>query len=62
VITSKSNNSKKSNKLSDKQYLTKLKEQNLALVSKIKDLNIKENLQDAINHNYLEKFYFDFKS
>jgi CRISPR/Cas system Type II protein with McrA/HNH and RuvC-like nuclease domain len=62
VITSKSNNSKKSNKLSDKQYLTKLKEQNLALVNKIKDLNLKETLQDAINHSYLDKFYFDFKS
>ena len=62
VITSKSNNSKKSNKLSDKQYLTKLKEQNLALVSKIKDLNLKENLQDAINNNYLDKFYYDLKN
>jgi 5-methylcytosine-specific restriction endonuclease McrA len=62
VITSKSNNSKKSNKLSDKQYLTKLKEQNLALVSKIKDLNLKETLQDAINHSYLDKFYFDYKT
>ena len=62
VITSKSNNSKKSNKLSDKQYLNKLKEQNLVLVSKIKDLNLKETLQDAINHSYLDKFYFDYKT
>jgi CRISPR/Cas system Type II protein with McrA/HNH and RuvC-like nuclease domain len=40
VITSKSNKSKKSNKLSNKEYLNKLKEQNLALVSKIKNLNL----------------------
>jgi CRISPR/Cas system Type II protein with McrA/HNH and RuvC-like nuclease domain len=62
VITSKSNNSKKSNKLSDKQYLTKLKEQNLVLVSKITNLSLKETLQDAINNNYLDKFYYDLKN
>jgi CRISPR/Cas system Type II protein with McrA/HNH and RuvC-like nuclease domain len=62
VITSKSNNSKKSNKLTDKQYLTKLKEQNLLLVSKITNLSLKETLQDAINNSYLDKFYSDFKT
>jgi hypothetical protein len=62
VITSKSNNSKKSNKLSDKKYLDKLKEQNLNLLNKIKNLNLKETLQDAINNNYLDKFYYDLKN
>jgi hypothetical protein len=32
------------------------------LVNKIKDLNLKETLQDAINHSYLDKFYFDYKT
>ena len=62
VITSKSHNSKKSNKLSEKKYLAKIKEQNLLLIRKINNLSLKEYLQDAIKNNYLEKFYYDFKN
>jgi hypothetical protein len=32
------------------------------LVSKITNLGLKETLQDAINNNYLDKFYYDLKN
>lgn len=60
VITSKSNNSKKSNKRVEKEYLDKLKQQNEQLIHLLQDPSLKSVLIDALEHHYLEKFYADF--
>jgi heterodisulfide reductase subunit C len=60
VITSKSNNSKKSNKKAEKIYLQKLKEQNQKLIQIIKEDKYIRILEDALKHQYLERFFSDF--
>ena len=60
VITSKSNNSKKSNRFSSKHFLKKLIEQNLRLISIIKESTFKKQIHEALKNQYVENFYFDF--
>jgi 5-methylcytosine-specific restriction endonuclease McrA len=60
VLTSKSNNSKKSNHLYSKEYLSKLIKQNNELIQLIEDNRIKLVIIEALNNQYIEKFYFDF--
>ena len=60
VITSKSNNSKKSNKTVEKVYLEKLKQQNEHLLQILDDQSFKSILEEALDHHYLDKFYQDF--
>ncbi len=59
VITSKSNNSRKSNKLSSKVFLKKIIEQNKKLIELIQDNSLRDTIKEAIDHHYLEKFYND---
>ena len=60
VITSKSNNSKKSNRFSSKYFLKKLIEQNQRLISIIKESSFKKQIHEALENQYVEKFYSDF--
>ena len=58
VVTSKSNNSKKSNSIPSEEMINKLKERNLKLLT-IVEGKFKEDLELSIEGNYIEKFYRD---
>jgi 5-methylcytosine-specific restriction endonuclease McrA len=60
VLTSRSQNSKKSNQLTSKEFLDRLIQQNKKLLKLINDPSTKNILHEAIEHHYLEKFYQDF--
>ena len=57
VITSKSNNSSKSNKPPKDSYIQKLEERNQKLLELIQDLKQKEELLASLEHHYITKFY-----
>ena len=58
VVTSKSNNSKKSNSIPSEEMINKLKERNLKLLT-IVEGKFKEDLELSIEGNYIEKIYRD---
>ena len=58
VITSKSNNSSKSNSIPSMDIIEKLKIRNEKLLNKL-DGKYKDDLKLAIENNYLEKFYYE---
>ncbi len=58
VITSKSNNSIKSNSIPPKSIIEKLKERNVRLVNTL-DGKMHDELELAIKNGYVDKFYFD---
>lgn len=57
VITSKSNNSSKSNRPPKDSYIQKLEERNQRLLEVILDSNQKEELVTSLEHHYITKFY-----
>ncbi|WP_305151131.1 HNH endonuclease domain-containing protein [uncultured Dubosiella sp.] len=57
VITSKSVNSSKSNSVPSKKVIRRLEERNKELVEIVKDPKYHEELQVAIDNNYVQKFY-----
>ncbi len=64
VVTSKSNNSKKSNSIPDEKYINMLKDRNDKLMIILNDSlkeekKFKEELLYAKNNNLVEKYYFD---
>ncbi len=60
VITSKSNNSSKSNSIPDEKVIEKLKNRNLKLVQ-ILSGSFKADLELSIKSNYLDRFYYECK-
>lgn len=58
VLTSKSNNSSKSNSIPSIEVIEKLKERNKMLYN-ILDGGFKHDLEEAINNNYIDKFYYE---
>jgi hypothetical protein len=60
VLTSRSNNSRKSNRTLHKDYIVRLKKRNMDLLS-VAEGAIKRELQEAVDHNYEEKFFYQFK-
>ena len=58
VVTSKSNNSSKSNSIPSQEMIEKLKERNIKLLD-IVDEKYKEDLKLAIDAKYVDKFYRD---
>jgi 5-methylcytosine-specific restriction endonuclease McrA len=59
VITSKSNNSSKSNKIPPLETIQKLVQRNKDLLSKINDPRLKLELQESIEKDYVTRFYMD---
>lgn len=57
VITSKSNNSSKSNRPPEEAYIKKLEERNMKLLEIIQDSKQKEELLESLEHHYITKFY-----
>ena len=57
VITSKSFNSTKSNSIPSEETITKLKERNEKLLSLLLDGKYISDMREAINNNYVDKFY-----
>lgn len=57
VITSKSNNSSKSNRPPEETYIKKLEERNMKLLEIIQDSKQKEELLESLEHHYITKFY-----
>ena len=60
VLTSKSNNSSKSNSIPSEETIEKLKERNRYLLSVLEG-KFKEDIEIAIEHGYLDKFYYECK-
>ena len=60
VITSKSNNSAKSDSIPNQEIIERLKKRNLRLL-KILDGSFRDDLELAIKNNYLDRFYYDCK-
>lgn len=60
VITSKSNNSAKSNSIPSLEVIDKLKERNNSLLN-ILEGKFKEDMEIAINNGYIDKFYYECK-
>ena len=61
VLTSRSMNSSKSNHIPDKVVIDKLVERNKELLKTIKDEKYKNELQNAIEQDYVHKFYIACK-
>ena len=65
VLTTKSNNSKKSNIVPSEDVIERLKERNKKLVNLLNDEKLKISMEEAIENNYVDKFYnscrYDFK-
>ncbi len=59
VLTSKSNNSRKSNIVPSIDYIEKLKNRNNALLRIIEDEKMKKELILSIEQDYVTKFYYD---
>lgn len=63
VLTTKSNNSSKSNTVPTKETINRLKERNNHLIDKLRDNKTYQlKLQEAIDNNYVDKFYYSFKT
>ena len=60
VLTSKSNNSSKSNSIPSEETIEKLKERNKYLLDVLEG-KFKEDVEIAIEHGYLDKFYYECK-
>ncbi|MFI3251974.1 MAG: HNH endonuclease domain-containing protein, partial [bacterium] len=58
VVTSKSNNSKKSNKIPSKDIIGKLNIRNKYLIEIVDD-NLKKELEYAIDNDLVDKYYYD---
>lgn len=61
VFTSKSNNSFKSNNIPKEEVIKKLKERNQLLLNTISDPKYKNELELAIQNDYVDKFYLAIK-
>ena len=61
VLTSKSNNSSKSNNVPTDEDIDRLKKRNSELLNKINDEGMRIELIEAINNNYVDKFYNSMK-
>ena len=61
VLTSKSNNSSKSNIIPSQGVIESLKERNVRLVKLINDSKYKDELLLAIENDYVDKFYLAMK-
>lgn len=61
VLTSRSENSIKSNSVPSKETIKRLKERNDDLLLIIDDKIEKEKLEESINNNYIDKFYYSMK-
>ena len=61
VLTSKSNNSSKSNNVPTDEDIDRLKKRNSELLNKINDECMRIELIEAINNNYVDKFYNSMK-
>lgn len=61
VLTSKSNNSQKSNNTPSQEIIDKLKKRNQQLYETITDSKYKQELEIAINNHYIDKFYMALK-
>lgn len=61
VLTSKSNNSSKSNSTPSRAAIEKLKQRNIELMNMLNNKNQKKELEEAIENNYLDKFYNSLK-
>ena len=65
VLTSKKNNSSKNNKIPTKEQIELLKERNNKLLNIIDDDKMKEELNTAVDNQYVDKYYmscrYDFK-
>lgn len=61
VLTSKSNNSSKSNIIPSQAVIESLKERNSRLVKLINDSKYKDELLLAIENDYVDKFYLAMK-
>lgn len=57
VLTSKTNNSSKSNSIPSKKSIERLKQRNLELINLIGNSHQEEKLKEAIENNYVDKFY-----
>lgn len=62
VITSKSNNSKKSNKTPTDEQINKLKERNKKLLSFLKEDTYISEIKLAMEETLIERYYIDIKS
>lgn len=60
VITSKSKNSSKSNSKTTQEFIEKLKERNQQIESVVPQ-SFKQDLVEAKEHGFVDKFYFQFK-
>ena len=58
VITSKSNNSKKSNSIPTEEIIKKLKERNNNLINKV-DSKYKLDLEEANKESLVDKYYYE---
>ena len=58
VVTSKSNNSSKSNSILSEEIINRLKERNEKLLN-ILEGKYKDDLKLSIENNYLEKFFYE---
>lgn len=58
VVTSKSNNSSKSNTIPSEEIINRLKERNEKLLN-ILEGKYKDDLKLSIENNYLEKFFYE---
>ncbi len=61
VITSKSYNSSKSNSVPSLDVINKLKDRNRVLVDKVNNDNLKNNLRQSLEYNYIMRYYLDLK-
>ena len=60
VITSKSNNSSKSNNVPSEEIISNLKKRNKLICEKL-DNKYKSKMIEAINNNYVDKYYTNFR-
>ncbi len=61
VLTSKSYNSSKGNRVPTEEEIKLLNKRNIELLKVIEDIKYKEKLAEAINNNYVDKFYNNCK-
>ena len=61
VLTSRSNNSVKSNTVPSKEIIKKLKDRNDNSLRIIKHKSQQKVLEEAINNNYIDKSYYSLK-
>ena len=57
VLTTKSNNSKKKNIVPSEEVIVRLKKRNEELLDLLKDEKLKSSMKEAIENNYVDKFY-----